>query len=550
MSDLLNTEEGRNALLLAQRYQLEHRLSRFFHRTVVIDFDRYEAGSQEFDLATTLGNLNKAHDNEILEIYRLLASIGGLSTTLADMTIYVNETTGSDVTGTGSAARPFASLWFVENLPRRINHKVRVVLMSDVDDGTRNIWLDFSFGAGGSFAIIGSGAPTVLQTNTVGAIGTLGGGGGSWIACVNPWLVDDGFLFSKNYAVPLHKIDTISGPANVTCQSHPFSIAGVTNGDPISMIAPSRTLRIHSLGGQCIGQNSVEFSQVGIFNLNITFTPSGGMYADNRCSNLKWNHRVNSTLSFVRFNAPWMIGGFVPANTIQDHKVNTYGFIDQTQVLTLANTGITNLDNLLNPFMGPTICGAKFLSGFDYRVGMYIRDCEISSLDFHCVVEAWGCFRYAYGNVGTMRTKNAKGELENCITSGYVSPGAPFTAGGVEMYNSSMRLSLCSTLISDNCICLVGGGNTVKIEMCGSDVGYSDINNAGLWVSGYNHIELWYNSPTSTPATELLVGTVGGDGAEFLESTGFPENYFVFPNIVDTWSSGVDPAHNQVFLMK
>lgn len=549
MSNLLQTEEGRNALLLAQKYQLERRLSRFFHRTIVVDFSRYKEGLQEFDLSTMLGQLNQAHDSEILDIFRLLAAIGGLERTYSDLTFYVSETAGNDTTGTGSATRPYASLWFLDNLPRRINHKVRVVLLTDVDNGTRNLWFDFSFGDGGSFSLIGSGAPSVLQTNTVGAIGTLGGGGGSWIACVDPWLSDDGFLLSKNYAVPLHKVDTL-GAANVICQSHPFTIAGVAGADSIQMVVPSRTLRIHSIGGQCIGHNAVNYSQIGIFNVNITFTPSGGMYADNHVSNLRWNHRVNSTLSFVRFNAPWMIGGFIPENTIQDHKVNTYAHIDQAQILTLANTGIVNLDNLINPFMGPTICGAKFLGGFNYRVGMMIRDCEISSLDFHCVVEARGTFRFAYGNVGTLRTKNAVGEAENCITSGYVSPGAPFTAGGVEMYNSSMRLALCSTIISDNCICLVGGGNTVKIEMCGSDAGYSSIGNAGLWVSGYNHIELWYNSPTATPATELLVGILGGDGAEFLESAGFPENYFVFPNVVDTWSSGVDPSHNQVFLMK
>ena len=167
MSNLLNTEEGRAALYEARNFLLRRRISRFFKRNLVIDYDRYSSGSQEFDLETLLGDLNPAHDDEIRDLYRLLGSIGGLENSLSDLNIYVDATLGNDQTGTGSTDRPFASLWFVPYLPKNINHLYRIILMTDIDmSGNEGSYLDFNqnIGIEGCLTIAGYSAPEhVLQ---------------------------------------------------------------------------------------------------------------------------------------------------------------------------------------------------------------------------------------------------------------------------------------------------------------------------------------------------------------------------------------------------
>jgi len=160
MSNLLATEEGRAALFEARNYLLRRRLSRFFKRNLVIDYDRWSHGSAEFDLSTLLGQLNPAHDDEILDLYRLLGTFGGLETSLGDVSIYVDADNGDDQTGTGSSDRPMASLWFVPYLPRKINHFYRIILMSDIDmSGVNGQYLDFdqNIGSGGCLTLAGYG---------------------------------------------------------------------------------------------------------------------------------------------------------------------------------------------------------------------------------------------------------------------------------------------------------------------------------------------------------------------------------------------------------
>lgn len=160
MSNLLNTETGRAALYEARNFLLRRRLSRFFKRNLVIDYDRWSHGSQEFDLETLLGQLNDAHDDEIRDLYNLLGAIGGLERSLSDLSIYVDADNGDDQTGTGSSARPFASLWFVPYLPKYIDHFYRIILMSDVDmSGDEGSYIDFdqSIGPNGCVTIAGYG---------------------------------------------------------------------------------------------------------------------------------------------------------------------------------------------------------------------------------------------------------------------------------------------------------------------------------------------------------------------------------------------------------
>jgi hypothetical protein len=168
MSNLLNTEEGRNLIFVAQRYLLQRRFSRFFKRNIEIDHEQWSKGLGEFDLATTLGQLNVAHDDELLDLYRLLGAVGGLSHSIADTEIHVNPSSGSDIDGTGSSDRPYASLWFLDRLPRFIRHYYRILIYSDI--GAGRITLDHTFEREGSISFVGVGPAVEVLSGTAGAI--------------------------------------------------------------------------------------------------------------------------------------------------------------------------------------------------------------------------------------------------------------------------------------------------------------------------------------------------------------------------------------------
>ena len=143
MSNLLTDQEGRDVVVTAQRYLIQRRLSRFFKRTFVIAFDDYE-NTGYFDLSILLGQLNEAHDPELRALFRLLALTGALPTTFETLEVYVDGTTGNDISGDGSATHPFKTLWFVDYLPKTILHPVRIVIADNCNAGGQ-LSLNFDF---------------------------------------------------------------------------------------------------------------------------------------------------------------------------------------------------------------------------------------------------------------------------------------------------------------------------------------------------------------------------------------------------------------------
>ncbi|MDD5061432.1 MAG: hypothetical protein PHN44_04015 [Candidatus Marinimicrobia bacterium] len=510
MSNLLTTEEGRNALLVAQRYQLERRLSRFFHRTIVIDFSDYKQGLSEFDLSKMLGQLNSAHDQEIIDIFRLLGAIGGLQTSVADTTYYVNAATGNDQTGTGSSALPFASLWFLENLPRRLNHRYRVVLQSDISEPTKSLHFNFSFGNDGSFALLGAGTPTVIESNTVGAIGTLTGGGGLWCACVaglGP-NAQSSFLRGNNYAVPIHKVIG----ANCLFQSMPFTFGGVGPGAAVQVVRPARTLTIQNIVSECSGGRRGKQSQIGIFNLNVDFPDSPPPFFNFIEAMIKWRNTCDSTLSFVRFTERWNGSGTNYAgNEFRYGSLNKNVHVDQQEILNLSQCGLLNLDgpNTTTAPYVPQICGAKFgdISAWGPAECTMVRDCEIMAVDFDNLINIRGAVKVEYSNARNFICRNASFDVQYCMMDGMVTVVGMKTRAGIEGYCSIINTERCTTLVSDNCISCFGGC-IVKIGQCGSDGTYSVIGNSGVWNEGTNWYNAFYNFPGSTPVSENMVGTV------------------------------------------
>ncbi|OGO03683.1 MAG: hypothetical protein A2Y72_07735 [Chloroflexi bacterium RBG_13_53_26] len=508
-STLNTTVDGRNALLVAARYLLQRRLSRFFKRNLVIDYNEW-LNTGQFPLATLLGQLNGLHDPEILNLYHLLGTLGGLSTSIADTTIYVDGTNGNDTTGDGSYAEPFKTLWFMELIPRQLEHKYRVVLKTDVNDPTRNLVFNFTFGPGGSFALLGSGVPTVLQAgNVVGAIGQLRGQGGSYAACVSGFTpdVETSFLRSKGYAVPCHKLVT---GANVLFNTFPFQFAGVAPADTIDVVRPARTLTVNTIGSFCQGITEGKQSQLAICNLNIAFDlPIPGPFGPRYVPKFKWNNDCVSTLSFVRLLDSWTGNqsfGVPNGNTIKGGQLNTDCMLDQNMIISLANCGVINLDypdTYTSPFL-PYICGAKFdgASG-----GVDITDASINAVDMNVFVNQYSWAKISQSSFGKLACRNASLYIEYCIADGQVASGGLHLFAGIEGYNANIDAEHVTTLVSDNCFSLFGG-SYVKIVQCGSDATYSVIGNAGIWVEGTNTIDAFYNDPGDTPVLSGLIGAL------------------------------------------
>jgi hypothetical protein len=510
-STLLNSIDGRQAMLIAAQHLLKRRLSRFFKRNLVIDYNYWKTTGQ-FPLSQILGQLNGLNDQEILDLYHLLGVVGGLPTSIADTTIFVNAVTGSDVTGDGSSTSPFASLWFMDILPRRLNHKYRVVLQSDVT--AYSLRLDFDFGEDGSFAILGQGTPQVLETNLIGSIGTLGGGGGMWVACVGGFgvLAQSSFIESGNFAVPVHKIAMVN---NALIQGMPWTLGGVTPGDDCHIVRPSRTLTVENIEACCTGGRRLRQSQVGIFNLNIDFPASTPPFFNGVEGMIKWRNTCESTLSFVRFNYTYNGSGANPSgNEFRYGSINTNVHVDRNQIYTLAACGISNLDGPdtnVNPYQ-PSICGAKFgdISISGPAENTNIRDCEVMAVDFDNVINLRGCAKVTYSNALMFVCRSCNYDVQYCMVDGIQTAGPGLhQRAGIESYCSVGNAERITTLTADNCMTFYGGC-ICKISQCGSDATYSSIANGGIWAEGQNILEAWYNAAMgNTPITEGMVGATG-----------------------------------------
>lgn len=513
-STLINTTDGRAALTVAARFLLERRLSRFFKRNLVIDYHQWKQNGQ-FTLETLVGSLNGLNDQEILDLYHLLGTMGGLPVSLADTTIYVNGVTGSDATGDGTITKPFATLSFMDTIPTQLNHKYRVVLTGDVNDPTRNLLFNFEFGPNGSFAILGAGAPTVLQAGcqiSPAGLNPLGNEGGSIIICVPGFGPDavTSFLRSGDYAVPCHKT-YVGGDA--VFNTPPWSSAGILAGDLVDVVRPARTLTINSIGSFCKGYTGFTQSQLVICNLNIAFTlPIPGPpppWPLPALPKFKWHNDCFSTLSFVRFQDSWQgnqgYSSIQNGNSIEGGYLNTHVMVDTVEIETLAACGINNLDNpdpQYDPFFAD-ICGAQFDGN---QGGLDIKNATITALDLKvaCNVAGEGliencCFL-------KLVLKKANYEVKYCILDGQQGPGG--TYGGLEVSNSNVNVARLTVLESDN-VFVVSGGAFMTITLCGSDVTHSQIIRAGLRCTGQNWIDAWYSGPGTTPLNSGMVGLVG-----------------------------------------
>ena len=187
MSNIMQTAAGRLAMRHAAIDVIRMRMRRWFERNTVIAFNDYLIDG-ELDYATIVGELNVAHDTEIYQLNDLLNWLLAGEATTQDRTFYVDPS-GSDETGLGTAARPFASLEFLTySLPRLINHEIRINLAA----GNYDYFPDFNLSnhivkGDGCIILDASGAtyPVVEGTYTINTITAHTGLVGGFTAIAN-----------------------------------------------------------------------------------------------------------------------------------------------------------------------------------------------------------------------------------------------------------------------------------------------------------------------------------------------------------------------------
>lgn len=315
MANLLATQAGIDTLNRIACFLGRRRMSRNLKRSFYIAFDAWKT-SGYFDKSVLLNQLNELTQDELVDLNTLLGELGCLEATLAPLTIYVDPVNGSDVSGDGSSSHPYASLYFIGNLPRMINHNVRVMLLNDLDMGTDALNLNFTIGPNGCFSLIGRSAPTTVTTSagagpfTVTAVSSYGTAPTSDYAHVltfaEVWGVDE--LYGKwlkwtsgpndGEAFQIHKNTANDIYIRGGCFSNPAI------GHTCTIIQPTITLNCQRINLECFGPENnyekisasqgLDSARLNVMNLNIDLR---GTYTDSNHFVLKSS--VQTQVSFV-----------------------------------------------------------------------------------------------------------------------------------------------------------------------------------------------------------------------------------------------------------
>lgn len=168
MSNLLNHPYGEQALIAAVRDQLLHRMKRWFERNTNIAFYDWVANGKiaglggTLSLTTILGELNVAHDQEILDLFQAYNSLARDSSGLA-ADFYVDSVNGDDVTGNGTADTPFANIFRVQEiLPYEINSNINIFVSAPAGNPILFMHdMNHRFGPAGQLTIQGTDAQVI-----------------------------------------------------------------------------------------------------------------------------------------------------------------------------------------------------------------------------------------------------------------------------------------------------------------------------------------------------------------------------------------------------
>lgn len=542
MSDLMQTVDGRNALIIAQRFLLERRMSRYFRRTIQIDIEQYRSGGA-FDLETMLGQLNPANDAEILMIYQLLGAVGGLQTTYSDMSYFVNGATGSDITGDGTAAKPYKSTWFLDNLPRRIAHKVKIAIVGNLDESTKDVVLNFDFVTRDAcLSIFGVGTPTVIVDHV-----PVGAGGVSDLRALGGVSMDittlapinrNSFIRAKTgidagMTAPIYS--AIAGTAVLT---KPLCFSNTVSGDTCQVIEPSVTWQVSSLRSMCRGTLHTSnydgrACPLVIANLDIDFTVYAGTILNE--GNFSWKNDCPSIFSFVRLLTTIQLGAI-----IEGGQVNTYNANDE-DIDALSLCGITNLNNG-TAGTTPNICGFTLAENSGSSVRVTIKNSIVRGLHTRWAVQLdGGKESIEYSWAGFYQARETIFSIVRSIATG--QDGIDNNGGGgIDAKNCQGRAVWVTVISSDNVLTLRGGCRVITNVM-GSDATFSVITFAGAWMYGVNTLEVETDAASGDPALD------GFDGAT-TEVAGYQAGVGLTPNAWPAINTAVNAGNSVAYILE
>jgi len=383
MANLLATQAGIDTLNRIACFLGRRRMSRNLKRSFYIAFDAWKT-SGYFDKSVLLNQLNELTQDELVDLNTLLGELGCLEATLSAMTIYVDPVNGSDVSGDGSSSHPYASLYFIGNLPRTINHNVRVMLLNDLDMGTDALNLNFTIGPNGCFSLIGRSAPTPVTTSagpgpfTVTGATSYGTASisdyGHVLTFADTWGVDE--LYGKwikyesgsnqGQAYQIHKNNANDIYIRGGCFANPAI------GNTVSIIEPAITLSCQRINLECTGPENdyavisasqgLDSSRLNLMNLKIDLR---GTYTE--YSHFVLKSSVKTQVSFVDL----ITNNLMENAIVLKSNVNQYPSSDiDISIYTLSS--ISNIDCLAT---AASACGILL-----YNVDFLPPDFTLNSL--------------------------------------------------------------------------------------------------------------------------------------------------------------------------
>jgi len=305
---ILDTQNGRDIMQnIVSAFLAKRRMSRRFKRSFWIAFNEWKQ-SGAFSLETLLNDLNPTDQTEIQELATLLVQLGvtTIGSPFNGGVYNVNTVTGSDETGDGSVARPFASLDFLmgPNFPTVLNSKTIIAVSGAVS--ADELIFKHEIGPLGSLSIVGVGNPSVITTSQGAGPFTLTGVTqiGTPVACNNLGVAN---VFAANelygkwllfqtgacagQAIPIHDND----PSNIYTRGGLDGVPII--GDTFVIVQPASSITCpkwdFEVTGGTFGQSTPQ-SRFNIMNLVIDIRSD-----TYKRDNFRLRNTVSSSLSFV-----------------------------------------------------------------------------------------------------------------------------------------------------------------------------------------------------------------------------------------------------------
>jgi len=410
---LFDTIAGREILQGLGCWLAKRRMSRRFHRSFYRAFDTWK-NTGAFSLETLENSLNSVDVTEIENLNDLLVQLGCSDIGLYNGGVYhVNPTTGSDETGDGSDARPFASLSFLSSpyFPKYIDQEIRVLIDGSVT--ADELCFDQKIGPGGSLSIVGVGAP-VVQNTSQGAGPFALTGAIPYNTPIAAWEFNVAEVFGVNelygkwirfttgdcagQCLPIHQntasgIFTRGGWNGTPAVADEFVVVDIAS----TIACPRWDIRVD---GPTYGNDTNALSRFNMFNLNIDLRSPTYQW-----ENFRINNKAESQMSLCRIITD---SGQFSAIRLESN-LNIRPAADVGAAV-LASSGVTNLDKPATAtnagLMSYRTSFPPFANGFS-EVLIY-GNARISAVDLGGRIGVYGPFQeLTYVATGMLRIDDA-----------------------------------------------------------------------------------------------------------------------------------------------